>query len=54
MTREEAMRAVVRARGMEDRYSLMIAELYEDKKATDEAVKRLMWDILLGVSSSNE
>lgn len=50
MTRQEAVNKVIEKRGLEDKYTILIARESEKPEATDKAIIRLMYDILLGVS----
>ena len=50
MTRQEAVNKVIEKRGLEDKYTILIARESENPEATDKSIIRLMYDILLGVS----
>lgn len=50
MTRQEAINKVIEKRGLEDKYTILICQAAEEPGATDKAIIRLMYDILLGVS----
>lgn len=54
MRMEKAIETVARARGLEDYYTLLIARAAEESGATERAITQLMFDIMLGVSTSNE
>jgi hypothetical protein len=54
MNIQRAVETVVRARGLEDPYALLIARAAEEPGATEKAITKLMFDIMLGVSTSNE
>lgn len=54
MNIQRAVETVVRARGLEDPYALLIARAAEEPGATERAITQLMFDIMLGVSTSNE
>lgn len=51
---EKAIETVAHARGLEDYYTLLIARAAEEPGATEKAITELMFDIMLGVSTSNE
>lgn len=51
---EKAVETVARARELEDYYTLLIARAAEEPGATERAITQLMFDIMLGVSTSNE
>lgn len=50
MTRQEAINEVIKRRGLEDKYTILICRTAEEPGTTDKAIIRLMYDILLGVS----
>ena len=54
MTRAEMVNKVAHIRGLEDRYTLIIARYAEDTTITDKVILQLMYDILLGVSTDEE
>lgn len=54
MSIQKAVEMVARARGFEDSYALLIARAAEEPGATEKAITELMFDIMLGVSTSNE
>ena len=54
MNMQRAVESVARARGLEDYYTLLIARAAEEPGATEKAITELMFDIMLGVSTSNE
>lgn len=54
MRMEKAIETVARARGLEDYYTLLIARAAEEPGATERAITQLMFDIMLGISTSNE
>ena len=54
MTRTDMVLKVAYARGLEDRYTLLIGRYAEDMTITDRELKQLMYDILLGVAYTEE
>lgn len=54
MTRTEMVYKVAYERGFEDCYTLLIAKIAEDLTNTDKVVMQMMYDILLGISYSEE
>lgn len=54
MSRNEAVETIVKARGLEDRYTLLISKYAEDKRVTDREIRQLMYDILFGVFEETE
>ena len=53
MSIQRAIGIVARARGLENPYTLLIAAEAEKPEATEKAITQLMFDIMLGVSTSN-
>lgn len=54
MSRIEMVYKVAHTRGLEDRYTLLIARYAEDSSISDREIQQLMFDILLGVDDLNE
>jgi hypothetical protein len=54
MSRLEMVYKVAHTRGLEDRYTLLIARYAEDSSISDREIQQLMFDILLGVDDLNE
>ena len=53
MSIQKAIEIVARARGLEDPYTLLIVTEAEKPGATEKAITQLMFDIMLGVGTSN-
>lgn len=53
MSIQKAIEIVARARGLEDPYTLLIAAEAEKPGATEKAITQLMFDIMLGIGTSN-
>jgi len=51
---QKAVEMVARTRGLEDPYTLLIARAAEEPGATEQAITQLMFDILLGIGTSNK
>ena len=54
MTRAEAVNKIISTRGLEDHYTLLISHAAEEPGATEQAIIQLMFDILLGIGTSNK
>lgn len=54
MTRTDMVLKVAYARGLEDRYTLLIGRYAENITITDRELKQMMFDILLGIGYGEE
>ena len=54
MTKQEAVKRIMNVRGANDYYTLLISQEAAKPRDTEREIARLMFDILLGVSSKKK